>query len=603
MAALARRMRAGVATAIAVCALPFALQAATSFDQMVVFGDSVSDVGNGSIIWSQQSSAPWQAAIPQNDYSNNRYTDGPDTQPATGQPAQIWTDLLAAKLHLMAPSASLSGGTDYAAFGAITDHGSGDYPSLDAQVQQAIGRGVSPNSLYIFWGGANNITNQTDPAIVSGVATASAQAIAQQISSLAAAGARYFVWINLPPFDRIPGAASNPALNNAYAQASIAFDQQEAASIAQLQRQYQSRGMTIIDVDAYGLFTKVLNNPPAYGFANVTATAAGQQGINPDTYFFWKSGHFTTAGHAVVADEIYRVVQQAFSGSGSKAGSAGPATGKLDFDGDGRRDYTVWRSSDGVWYMNPNNNPTAPRFDQWGLAGDVPAPGDYDGDGVTDHAVWRPWNGTWYVVPSRNPSGAYTRQWGLPGDIPVPGDYDGDGRTDFAVWRPSNGAWYVIPSSAPNTPIVTQWGLPGDVVVPGDYDGDRKTDYAVWRPSNGVWYIIPSANRANPIFQQWGLPGDIPVPGDYDGDGRLDYAVWRPDSGNWYIIQTTNPANPIVQQWGLPGDIPVYGDFDGDHRTDYAVWRPFDGVWYVIPSSNPSAPLFRQWGLPGDIPF
>jgi phospholipase/lecithinase/hemolysin len=602
MPAIARRLAFGLATVVAACALPSITRAANSFDQIVVFGDSVSDVGNGSIIWGPQSSAPWQAAIPQNNYSNNRYTDGPDTQPATGQPAQIWTDRLAAKLNMMAPSASLAGGTDYAAFGAIVDHGSGDYPSLDAQVQQAIGRGVSPNSLYIFWGGANNITNQTDAAVVVGVATAAAQSIAQQIASLAAAGGRYFVWINLPPFDRIPGAASNATLNNAFAQASIAFDQQEASSISQLQIQYQSRGMVIVDVDAYGLFTKILNKPWAYGFTNVTDNAAGQQ-VNPDVYFFWKGGHFTTTGHVAVANEIYRVVQQEFPSAGSKGPSSGPATGKLDFDGDGRRDYTVWRSSDGVWYMNPNSNPGAPRVDQWGLSSDVPVPGDYDGDGITDHAVWRPWNGTWYVVPSSHPSAAYARQWGLPGDIPVPGDYDGDGKIDFAVWRPSNGCWYVIPSAAPNAPIVTQWGLTGDVVVPGDYDGDRKADYAVWRPANGTWYIKPSANPANPIVQQWGLPGDVPVPGDYDGDGRLDYAIWRPSNGSWYIIQTTNPFNPIVQQWGLPGDIPVYGDFDGDGRTDYAVWRPFNGIWYVIPSSNPSAPQFRQWGLPGDNPL
>jgi hypothetical protein len=45
---------------------------------------------------------------------------------------------------------------------------------------------------------------------------------------------------------------------------------------------------------------------------------------------------------------------------------------------------------------------------QWGLAdapySDVPAPGDYDGDGKTDVAVWRSSTGFWYIVNSSDGS-------------------------------------------------------------------------------------------------------------------------------------------------------------------------------------------------------
>ena len=133
---------------------------------------------------------------------------------------------------------------------------------------------------------------------------------------------------------------------------------------------------------------------------------------------------------------------------------------------------------------------------------------DFDGDGRTDISVFRPSDGTWYVMQSGSNTFRAT-QFGTNGDKIVPGDYDGDGRTDFAVFRqtPQNGIWYVLRSSD-NAFRAVNWGLNTDKPVPGDYDGDGKTDIAVYR--NGIWYILQSSN-GNPTYAYWGLGSDIPV--------------------------------------------------------------------------------------------
>jgi hypothetical protein len=268
---------------------------------------------------------------------------------------------------------------------------------------------------------------------------------------------------------------------------------------------------------------------------------------------------------------------------------------QVDYFGEGKADFTVWRPSTGTWYST--DGARQPLVVQWGSSTDVPVIGDYDGDGKTDITVWRPSNGVWYIVQSSN-NQVVERPFGMQGDVPVPGDYDGDGKTDIAVWRPSNGVWYITQSS--NGQVVeVQWGQPGDVPVPGDYDGDGKTDIAVWRPSNGTWYVIEKgANKI--VTLQWGMKGDMPVPADYDGDGETDIAVWRPSTGTWYVIQSST-SKVVVQQWGSAGDVPVARDYDGDLKADFAVWRPSNAVWYVIQSSNNHVTQY-QWGASTDIP-
>ena len=238
-----------------------------------------------------------------------------------------------------------------------------------------------------------------------------------------------------------------------------------------------------------------------------------------------------------------------------------------DFDGDDDSDISVFRPSNGRWYIQGMSSV------QWAQTGDLPVPGDYDMDGTSDIAVYRPSNGKWYV------KGSSPESWGTAGDIPIQADYNGDGSTDLAVLRPSNGKWYI--QGVGNY----SWYQSGDIPVPCDYNGDGAMDIAVMRPSNGRWYIKDLGSYI------WFQSGDLPVPGDYDGNGSCDIAVYRPSNGNWYV------RGQGMTSWGFPGDIPVPGDYDGDGLIEKAVLRPSNGRWYIQGMGNFS------WYHTGDYPL
>jgi hypothetical protein len=260
--------------------------------------------------------------------------------------------------------------------------------------------------------------------------------------------------------------------------------------------------------------------------------------IQGKTYYISATAYDTSNNESVFSTEVNGKAKEVY----------------INFDGDGKTDIAVYRSSNRWWIIHPSSGAT-PYAVSWGASGDVPVPGDYDGDGKTDIAVYRPSNGLWNIVPSSGGS-PYAVGWGASGDIPVPGDYNGDGKTDVAVYRPSNGLWIIVPSSG-GSPYAVGWGASGDIPVPGDYDGDGKTDVAVYRPSNGWWIIVPSSNPSAPYLVGWGASGDIPVPGDYDGDGKMDIAVYRPSNGLWIIVPSSG-ATPYAVGWGGdPSDTPL----------------------------------------------
>jgi phospholipase/lecithinase/hemolysin len=301
---------------------------AGSIDQLVAFGDSLSDNGNAAAALASQGKTLGNYAV-------NAVTDGPNTVPATTGPFGLWVDQFSAKLGLADPQPFLvnaPGGlainptaTNFAFADAMTGHNSSFNPANflsntaipgtadQVGIYNALNHNTaSASTLYSFWAGANDLASalQHDPFHVLPDSVAAADNISSNIKTLAAEGAKNFLWFNLPALGDTPDAqASGVAgvfLANLASQAFNAEVQSDTASLI------HTFGINIIDVDTYSLLKDMIADPKKYGFTNVTAPAQGQA-VNPNEYLFWDGAHPTTAADSYLAQLVQTDVSSQFT--------------------------------------------------------------------------------------------------------------------------------------------------------------------------------------------------------------------------------------------------------------------------------------------------
>ena len=252
---------------------------AASYSNLVVFGDSLSDVGNSFALNGQP---------PSPQYFQGRASDGP-----------VWVERLAPLLAVPVPTPSALAGpnaTDYAYYGARTVGGA--VPSVQQQVQTYLAHNTpSPADLFTIQGGADDFSaGALDP-------TVPANAVRDDISALLAAGARHVLVMNLPPLGKTPAFVGSP-LESFATSLSDAYDATLGSDLSSLRAAHPEATISLLDADA--LFRQVIANPAAYGLTDVTHPALTgtppTAGPDADRNLFWDTGHPTATGHQLLAD-------------------------------------------------------------------------------------------------------------------------------------------------------------------------------------------------------------------------------------------------------------------------------------------------------------
>ena len=318
---LLARFRPAALSAVLLAGLaPLAAAQTSPYNQIIIFGDSLSDVGNDARLSDTKYGIRFPSYDPSIsadfDYADGRFTDSTSTAPAaTTTYAGVWHEQLALRfLGLPAATDSLDGGLDYAYGGATTGDGtttltegplSIDVENMTEQVTQflttATNNGttaINSSALYIVWGGANDLFADYTDANVQ----AAALNVATIVNRLAMAGARTFIVPNLPPLGLTPAYNTDATQSANITQASLDFkgylNTQLDAVVAALSKQ----GITvdINRLDVYSLFNTIHGNAASFGFNDVS-TESQNSGRNPDQSLFWDDVHPTTAGHNQIA--------------------------------------------------------------------------------------------------------------------------------------------------------------------------------------------------------------------------------------------------------------------------------------------------------------
>lgn len=354
MNAIRRRLRQILLLALLVAACP-RFAAAGPFTDLIVFGDSLSDIGNIA-----QSSFD---IYPGPHYYNDRFSNG-----------AVWVESLSTGLGLGTLGRSTAGGDDFAYGGAKTT-GTGGLEGLfirdvDEQVTQFLNtRTVDAGALFVVFAGSNDlIDGQTNVNVPTARLTT-------DLNRLIAAGARRFLVPNLPRLGFTPRFNGSPSSMATYNQRTEQLNAAVDVSLANLAS--ANAALTFYRLDVAALFAEAISQPALFGLTNVAAAAA--PGLTPGTgsydssqiapnaheYLFWDDLHPTATVHTVLAQRALALVDglagdfnadDLVDGADLAAWSVGFGTtgggrshGDADQDGDSDgADLLVWQRQLGV---------------------------------------------------------------------------------------------------------------------------------------------------------------------------------------------------------------------------------------------------------------
>src|SRR4051812_49417744 len=327
LASMARRILFFVILLVTVPVLDCTAVAA-SFGNLVVFGDSLSDIGNIAQAPFLNEPGPY--------YWNGRFSNGP-----------VYAETLATGLGLAKLARSTtSGGTDFAYGGAKTSGTS--FPDnlfvqdIDDQVGQYLGsRTANASTLYTIFAGANDmLEGQTNISIPI-------SSLQSSINRLITAGARNLLVFNLPPLGNAPRFNTNQTTLIQYNTRTQQFNTALATMLDSVHA--SNPAVTVNRFDVTALFGQAFANPQLFDLTNVTSSAApglapgdtsydtSKIVANPNQYLFWDDLHPTAAVHLILA---HRALDLFFSPGDYNRNAASDAA-----------DYVMWRKGLDTTYV------------------------------------------------------------------------------------------------------------------------------------------------------------------------------------------------------------------------------------------------------------
>jgi phospholipase/lecithinase/hemolysin len=315
----------------------------SSLENLFVFGDSISDIGNSASINYAAIGFAYPLSPP---YERRRFSNGP-----------VAVEYLWNRFNPEGPQlqASSSGGTNFAVSGSSSGV-TNSISKLDStpflspiafanagnasQLKEfSSSHPFNPDtSLVMIWLFSNDVfwwlgTNQSvgsfdgihpisEPILPAKVVSNAVANIQGSIETLAASGARHFL------IPRVADLGKTPALNGSpssliASSLTRSFNSALAITLNDLILQNPELDIDIVPID--DLVAEVQATPSAFGFTDASNSCLDNllcrdDNHVADTYFFWDGTHPTRKGHALIGEFLYQAVVRPVPGPFTAAG-------------------------------------------------------------------------------------------------------------------------------------------------------------------------------------------------------------------------------------------------------------------------------------------
>ena len=332
----------GLLCAVILLAPPVArAQLVDTIEQVVFFGDSLSDSGNHAIFTGLSSRQPFSLGPPDASYdigghhfsNGNTWAEQLATAlgtPTSGQPA------------LRAPGVF----TNYAVGQARARAGAPVFADFDLRTQvdrylAQVGGRVPPNTLVAIWIGGNDVNDALNALVAdpSGTTTTAIlqQALAATVDGIAAlygAGARMFLIANVPdfaytPYVRFLDAFVYPGIAAAATAVTTAYDAALGQVVMGLPFLLPPDPIHPLQfarlLDANALIGQIVASPAAFGITDALNRCTTPEVVGhaicstPQRYLFWDGIHPTRTGHRAVAEAAWQLLAPGTMGAASRS--------------------------------------------------------------------------------------------------------------------------------------------------------------------------------------------------------------------------------------------------------------------------------------------